>query len=690
MFQKLSIFVAFAFFLFAPLSADGQKVRLRSQITPNCGSASDLRFADIYADGNLAVMGSFSCRGAFIFDVSNPDDPVLLSWYNPGNNQQFLEAIVVGNRGYFGSGNGGGVHIVDLTNPTKPTLLGVVNSSNGNGYNSIHEMMVHGYNGVAYLIQNSNFTSQKLIKIINVSEPATPVHIHDLAVTEVNWVHAMHIRGERMYTSGWGSGTSRAKTEIYDISNLGMQMPTLLGSIIDPSGAVTAGNNMHSSWTSEDGRYLYSAREVTNSNGAHPGDLRVYDVLDPANPMLIKRIGMADLQLNAVTPHNPVVMGNKLYVSWYQAGLQVFDITNPEDPKHIGQYDTYQRAFAPSEAEDVAAADEPWDVMCGRDSMQNPLPTTYNGAWAVFPFLGEDRVLIGDLTSGLITVDVTEASSPLKNQVSDFDGDGITDHAVYNPSTGMWYAERSSDQQLVTRHWGIEGDIIVPGDFDGDGKSDFAIWRPSTGRWWVWYESGGIHSFHWGVEGDIPVPADYDADGKTDFAIWRPSTGMWWVASSTLGIQAMHWGVAGDIPITGDYDGDGKADFGIWRPSTGMWWIMRSSSSIPINRHWGEVGDMPVAADFNGDGRTDVAIWRPSSGMWWIIFDNFDIWARHFGIEGDVPIPADFDGDGKADISVFRPSTNVWYRLNSGDGAFIGREFGAAGDIPSPASSQPQ
>ena len=82
---------------------------------------------DIYGDGKIAVQGSFSCNGAFIYDISNPDTPVLASWYNPNNDQEFLEAIVVGNRGYFGSGNGGGgVHIVDLSNPYSPVLLGVV------------------------------------------------------------------------------------------------------------------------------------------------------------------------------------------------------------------------------------------------------------------------------------------------------------------------------------------------------------------------------------------------------------------------------------------------------------------------------------------------------------------------------------------------------------------------------------
>ena len=43
------------------------------------------------------------------------------------------------------------------------------------------------------------------------------------------------------------------------------------------------------------------------------GDLRVYDVLDPATPVLLRTIKAKTLGLNAITPHNPVVMGNYLY-----------------------------------------------------------------------------------------------------------------------------------------------------------------------------------------------------------------------------------------------------------------------------------------------------------------------------------------------------------------------------------------
>ena len=265
-------------------------------------------------------MGTYNCRGAYIFDVSNPDAPTLSNWYNPSPNQSFLEAIVIGNRGYFGSGGqgpaspttGDGVHIVDLTNPSSPVLLGKVNSTSGNGFNGIHEMVVFDQDGRRFLIENYNSFDNKLLKVIDVTNPAAPVFIRDINPTEISWVHAVHIRGNRMYTSGWGSVSVRGRTEIYDISNLATQAPTLLGYIEDASASVSAGNNMHSSWTSEDGNFLYSAREVTNSNGPNPGDVRVYDVSNPATPLLVDRVTMSDLGLNAVTPHNPVVMGDKL------------------------------------------------------------------------------------------------------------------------------------------------------------------------------------------------------------------------------------------------------------------------------------------------------------------------------------------------------------------------------------------
>jgi len=666
----------------AAAPAFAQKVRLRSHINPGCTVTTglpNLKFADVHADGRIAVQGSYNCRGVFIYDLTNPDAPVLASVYNPTPNQAFLEAIVIGNRGYFGSGGiypstapetGDGVHIVDLSNPYEPVLLGKVNAGIGGGYNGIHEMNVYG----SYLIENYNHTAIKTIKIIDISNPNQPFLRWEHNPQDSFWVHAIHIRGSRMYMSGWGG-----LIEIYDISDLANEPPRLLG-------AIQGNTRNHSSWTSEDGNYLYSARETFD------GDIRVYDVRNPALPMLIRSIKTSDLGINAVSPHNPVVMGNYLYVSWYQAGVQVFDLTDPTFPRRIGQYDTFQGAFAPPvDGESRSAAEfEPWDMICGDPNPSNSLPIDYEGNWTVFPFLGQNKLVAGDLANGLFVLDASRVATKLKNRVSDFDGDGVTDLSIFRPTNGDWQLETSSNQSSSSYNFGVANDIHVPGDYDGDGKTEFAVYRPSNGVWYL-QRNPTFVATQFGIAGDVPVPADYDADGKTDIAVWRPSNGIWFVLRSTLGFTASQWGIPSDKPVTGDFDGDGKADFTVWRPGNGIWYIYQSTSSIPAYWQFGATGDKPVSADFDGNGVTDLAVYRPSTGSWYILDPMVSPSQRTYvwGLSDDIPIPADYDGDAKADPTIFRPSTNQWYRLFSEDGNYDSPVFGQSGDLPAPAAVNP-
>jgi len=676
-------FVSLATVLALSVAVSAQRVKLRSQINPTCAATNQLlKFADIYADGNIAVMGSFGCRGVFIFNVSNPDAPVLSSWYNPGANLQFLEAIVIGNRGYFGTGNTGGVHIVDLTNPASPQLLGIVNSTNGGGHNTIHEMMVFDQGGQRYLLENSNTTATRTLRIINITNPAAAVLKWEFLSSDGGWVHAMHIRGNRLFLSGF---VSSSRVDILDISNLVSQAPSLLGSV--PIGF----NSNHSAWTSEDGNYLYSAREIGDSAAANPGDIRVYDVSNPASAFLVKRVSMADLGITAVTPHNPVVMGNKLYVSWYQAGTMIFDISQPANPVVIGQYDTWPAAFTEEDLREVRETNskfDPKDVMCGLNMRTNQQIAGYNGNWAVFPFLGEDKVLLGDLATGLYVVSVAT-----RNQVSDFDGDQKTDISTFTPGTGIWNIESSSTNLTSQAGFGLPEDKLEPGDYDGDGKSDLAIYRPSTGTWWIRRSTNPTNflAVQFGLATDVPVASDYDGDGKTDIAVWRPSTGVWYIQQSTAGIKITTWGLSDDKAFAGDYDGDGKSDLAIFRPSIGVWYIQLSSNGSARILPFGLSADRPISADFDGDAKADIAVYRPSEGNWYFLRSGSSnsLTVFRFGLAEDIPVPADYDGDSKADIAVFRPSSNVWYRINSGNGSFSAKAFGSSGDRPSPASIQP-
>jgi hypothetical protein len=139
---------------------------------------------------------------------------------------------------------------------------------------------------------------------------------------------------------------------------------------------------------------------------------------------------------------------------------------------------------------------------------------------------------------------------------SDFDGDGISDTAVFRPATGNWFILNSGSNTFRTDQFGANGDIPIDGDFDGDSRTDLAIFRPSVGEWFFQRSSNGtVFGAPFGQNGDKPVPGDYDKDGITDIAIWRPSDGNWFILRSSDNFASFFgfpFGQNGDIPVGSD------------------------------------------------------------------------------------------------------------------------------------------
>ena len=267
---------------------------------------------------------------------------------------------------------------------------------------------------------------------------------------------------------------------------------------------------------------------------------------------------------------------------------------------------------------------------------------------------------------------------PLVAAHSDYDGDGRSDLAVFDPIKAKWKI-----RGVYSRRFGKKHAIPVPGDFNGNGKTDLAYFLPSTGFWRV---RGQFKIRDFGAPGDIPVPGDYDGDGSTDVAFFRPLTGTWHFAgltslqaalesldpdegiSALVDVEEIAFGRLGDLPVPADYDGDGATEIAVFRPSSRQWLI---EGRNPIK--YGNSIDTPVPADYDGDGDDDIAVWNPKTGKW-SVRGQFN---RQHGSWGVIPVPGDYDGDGRADLAFFDPTTGIWNVRNQ-----LEVRYGAAGVRP--------
>jgi hypothetical protein len=245
----------------------------------------------------------------------------------------------------------------------------------------------------------------------------------------------------------------------------------------------------------------------------------------------------------------------------------------------------------------------------------------------------------------------------------DYIGSGLVNFASWQPETGRWTYNTAGFQPVNhTVFWGSGalGDIPVPGDYDGDGVTDTAVFRQPTGTWLVNARTQGVISFQFGANGDKPVPADFDGDFKTDFAVFRPATRDWIIRlSATQSSIVINFGLSEDKPVPADYDGDRKADAAVFRPSNGTWYYRRSSDNSEASAQFGQAGDIPQPTDVDGDGRADFNVFRPSNSVFYFA-SSFD-GRNSFVSRGQGGIPQPTSGFFTNNFYVYRPSDGAWF-----------------------------
>ncbi|MEC4727159.1 choice-of-anchor B family protein [Shewanella sp. D64] len=126
---------------------------------------------------------------------------------------------------------------------------------------------------------------------------------------------------------------------------------------------------VHSGWWSEDKRYVFVHDELDEQRAGLNTTLRVFNLDNLKAPSLVKVWTGPTKAID----HNGYVRGNRYYMSNYQRGVTILDISDPTDPQDVGYFDTFPSS----------------------DS------NAFNGVWGVYPYLPSGLILASDITSGL-------------------------------------------------------------------------------------------------------------------------------------------------------------------------------------------------------------------------------------------------------------------------------------------------
>jgi len=265
--------------------------------------------ADVYVTQEHAYVVSLNSKqgpgGLSVFNVKNRAAPVLVKTLSLSGDTYWNGVWAKGNALYVAS-QSRLVVVFDISNPADPRFVRTLGTGKG------HTVFVDGDRLYA--------TAPTGVHIYDITTPTEPRELGRYTPSD-KYPHDMFAVGDRLYVNYAGAGYFIADTS-------------------DPSNPVTLGNYSYPGQYSHANAVTHmGGRTLSFMGGEGPGEhLRVLDISDPTH--IVK---MGEFQLRpAVSIHNMVLVGKKLYLSWYQEGVRVLDVSNPTRPTQVAYFNTYR------------------------------------------------------------------------------------------------------------------------------------------------------------------------------------------------------------------------------------------------------------------------------------------------------------------------------------------------------------
>jgi uncharacterized delta-60 repeat protein len=261
----------------------------------------------------------------------------------------------------------------------------------------------------------------------------------------------------------------------------------------------------------------------------------------------------------------------------------------------------------------------------------------------------------------------------------DYDGDGISDRAIYIYSTGSFAYTPSSGVIGPIIQFGPAGpgqSLPAPGAYGGEGQDELGVYIPSLGAFAIMPLHGGtpiLAPFGTpGLGNSLPAPGDYDASGATELGVYLPNLGVYAYRPVNGGtdvyIAIGQAGAGKSIPVPADYFGTGQDDVAVYEPATASYVIRNPVNgqiyTIPGFGIPGTNNSIPVPGDYDGSGYDELAVYLPSLGE--LIYrpaaggPDVTIPFGTPGIGKTLPAPGDYDGSGKTEVAAYLPTLGIF------------------------------
>jgi choice-of-anchor B domain-containing protein len=365
---------------------------------------------DIWGHVDLNTMKEYALlglrRGIALVDVSDPINPIIinaiqgqnttwrdikvLQYFNPDANKWEAYAYATADS------TSEGLSIINLSNPE----TGLVLVSRDVNDASAHNIYI---SNVDYALNIKNSTALPQVHILGSTQFGGAMRSYSLTDPEQlqpTYILSGATRGDYSHdASSFLVDDERAERDCVNTTSAGctvlldfneqtlrlwdhsdLESAVELSAVSYPDAEYT-----HSGWWSEDRQYVILHDELDEQRRGLNTTVHIFDISDLNQPTLVSTWSGPTRAID----HNGFVRGNKYYMSNYERGVTILDLSDPLAPAELGYFDTFPSSTNAS----------------------------FNGVWGVYPYLPSGIILASDIQGGLYILK-DETNSAAKDDIN--------------------------------------------------------------------------------------------------------------------------------------------------------------------------------------------------------------------------------------------------------------------------------